>query len=171
MFELSSSFTENILTNFIGSFFSSALIVFIIFLINEKFFAIHISGVWHTKTEIKLSNTIKDYTLDFTLNLLQKGGEIIGYGEKIAETSPKGERYEYETAKRVKLEINGCIKKRYFGPSEIYLVIREFGRLRESGTVYKLRYYRKKNRLVGTFSSTAANSKGTVIMNYDGESV
>jgi hypothetical protein len=170
MFDLG-PFYENLLTNFLGSFISSALLVFILFLINEKFFNVQISGVWSTRVNVDSSNTIKDYELDFVLNLLQKGNEIVGYGEKIAETDPKGKTYRYETSKRVKLEINGCIKKKYFGKSEIYLVIKEFGRIRESGTVYKLKYMRKKHLVSGIFWSTAANSRGKVIMNYVSESV
>lgn len=159
-------FWDNVSANFVGSFISGIVLLLSVFFINEKLYSIQIGGVWKAVVDIDKSTTISGYQLDFIIHLLQKGNEIIGYGEKISETDPAGKSYEFETSKRVKLDIQGYLVKKYFGPSEIYLIIREYGRLRESGTIYSLKYKRNKKMLTGSFSSTAADSSGKVAMSF-----
>ena len=161
-------FIANIIANFCGSCLAGGIVLLGAFLINEKLYSLDLTGIWETTLNITVSNTVKDYELKFTIHILQNGSQILGYGEKISEKPPEGTVYQYETSKRVIIDVNGTIDKKYFSKSSVSIVIKEHGRIRDSSTVYFLKYDRKTHKLEGKFSSTASNSSGSVKMTkYD----
>jgi len=55
--------------------------------------------------------------IEYKLQLLQKGYEIVGFGEKIKDIYPDGKEYEFEPQKRTRLEVNGYFERKYLGKS------------------------------------------------------
>lgn len=144
-----------------------SILTFMLFAINEWFYPNrNISGEWEAIELVEDSSRkeLEGYVLKFKLHVLQKGYELEGSGEKISETPPDGKEYKYEPEKRVTVKFVGYIDKKFLSKTRIYINIIEFGRLRESRTCFRL-IFRSANKLEGALISTAANSKGTVVLN------
>ena len=135
----------------------------IFFFAREVIFPIpDISGQWRLTTEINETTyrPFENMTLSYTAILSSEGSEIVGTSEKTNENSLTGEK-EYIGADRTRGEIDGVIEKRYFSRDKIRLHIVEHGELRDSTTYHDL-ILDKKNRMIGKFFSTAADSRGDV---------
>lgn len=154
--------SEFILT-IVGTVGGGILLTFILFLLNEFVFTRrNITGVWIIKTEI-LESSFNPYLHlrnEYHLNLLQKGNELIGTGEKLKDISNKRE-IRFAHSKRPTISIEGYYDRKYLGKSKLYLQVLEQGSSRETRAMYILKF-EKVDRLEGTFSSTAADSRGIV---------
>ena len=155
---------SDIIKNIIGSLFSAFIIALVLGVWNDYYFKKeNITGYWKVSfvtTESSYNKYIglKTY-YDFILN--QNGRTIIGTGEKISEDSVNG-IIEYENGKRAHLNLTAGINYKVFSASTIDLIYKENGRKRESSTVLKLTI-ESSNKITGSFISTIASSKGTVI--------
>lgn len=98
---------------------------------------------------------------NYTLLLQQEGQVLRGVTEKVSEEI-EGETKSYQPYDRVHGQASGTIAYRVFSNSTIDLVILENGRVRESSSILNLEVV-SQDRLEGTFTSTAADSKGTVV--------
>lgn len=155
---------SELLYNILATIIGGLVLTLILFLLNEQIFPkMNITGGWVTK--IKILNTkykpFENLSIEYIIHLLQKGNEIIGSGEKVKDINPDGTETVFELEKRVRIEIKGYYQKKYFSPSKIYLNICEEGRKRESRYTYVLTL-KRKNKVSGTFISTAANAQGVV---------
>lgn len=156
---------KDLYINLMGSLLAGILLTLILFGLNEYVFKINLSGEWEVEEIIEETTHLpyKDFKIFYTFHILQKGFEIIGTGEKIKQIENEKTTTVFETIKRTRVEFEGYIEKGYLSETKVYFLIHDFGRLRESSTTYNL-VFKEKNLLIGTFKSTAANAKGSVIM-------
>jgi hypothetical protein len=154
------------LNDTLASLTSSVIFTFLIFFLNEKVFKkANLTGEWDVKTKTKKTayNPYRDIKLYYKFHLLQKGSEIVGSGEKIKEIKNDGSILSYDSSEIIPLEIIGHYERRFLGKSYIYLNIKEKGQKRESRATYNLKII-NKNLIKGYFKTTAADSKGTIVM-------
>jgi len=139
-----------------------SLIVF-----NEKIFPkYNISGEWDTNlTYDKTSHhDFLGIQIQYKINLLQQGNIITGHGEKVSDINTERGLYEFERDKRVHIEVNGYYERNFIKKSIIYLNVVEKGRIRDTSQTFVL-CYEGKSKLIGKFTSTAADSSGPITMN------
>lgn len=156
-------FRDGFYENFWGSIFAGLILTVILFSLDEFIYRVDLSGEWQVTESISRTtwNPYLGFEVHFIYHLLQKGNEITGYGEKVWQKE-KGETITiFEAGKRVRVEIEGYIKKSYLRSTEINLLIYEYGRKRESSTTYAIKIVSFK-KLLGIYRSTAANAQGPV---------
>jgi hypothetical protein len=157
---------ECLITEISTSIISGLLFTLILFLIKEYILPKkNITGEWKAILTINESsyNPYKNLSIEFKIHLLQKGNEILGSGEKIKDFKTDGTETIFERSKRVKIEISGFYERSYLRRSKVYLNIIEEGRERESRSTYTMTVKNSK-KLKGNFTSTAADSGGTIEM-------
>lgn len=136
----------------------------ILFFINEYIVPKkNLTGEWSAifTTKETSYNTFKDLQTNWTFHLLQKGYEISGYAEKTSERQSGKGLLNFERSKRVHAKINGYLERKYFTKDQLNISFFEEGRERDTTAIIKLTIISSK-KLTGLFSSTAADSKGTV---------
>jgi len=112
-----------------------------------------LNGQWN----VTLTTTRTDHkpyhgmVLEFSIFLQELNGDISGQGEKLIENGQ-----ELSGNRRTQLELNGK-----HSPESIILNYKDFGLLRSSIGQITLKKTQSDNRLIGTFSTTAASSSGT----------
>ncbi|MDX2002292.1 MAG: hypothetical protein SFW35_07660 [Chitinophagales bacterium] len=157
-------FLLELVVGILSTIVGGLILVVVLFFFHEKIFPTHdFSGEWDLQTVTRETsyNKFKDLTICWRLHLIHYGREIHGSGEKIWEQECNKEKYEYERKNRIRAQLKGYYHKRYFGPDLIVINSTEHGHLRESITTINL--YKGKSGIVkGSFSSTAADSKGEV---------
>jgi len=95
--------------------------------------------------------------------ILQQEGQVLrGPTEKISE-EVAGEVTDYQPYDRIHGNASGTMAYKVYSNNTLDLVVQENGRLRKSSTILHLEVV-NQNHLEGTFASTAANSKGTVVL-------
>ena len=122
-------------------------------------------GVW-TLTTTTESTTYDPYVgmvLTYDVILVQQGSNISGTGEKTSERTRSSGSHEYQPANRVRVELEGAIRYRFFASNLIDVHLKEQGRERETSSYLKLEYV-DDHELSGTFLSTAADSRGTAVL-------
>lgn len=153
---------SNILATIIGGL----ILTLMLFILNESVFKkVNLSGEWQVETFTRIS-AYAPYTkmkLYFNTHLLQQGYALIGSAEKTREVLASGNSHVYRPEKRVTLKLFGYYERKYLGTSELFLMIIEKGSARETRTSYHL-VINSDKKMTGTFTSTAADSKGTVLM-------
>jgi hypothetical protein len=159
-------FFQSSAANILGTLVGGSFLTFLLFLFDEKFFPKkNITGQW--TVTIKINQTthepFKDLQIEYTFHFLQKNYEIEGLGEKIKDIRPNEKPYEFIRSKRVRQEISGYMERRFIGKTNVYLLVKEHGRIRISTTSYSLRFDKKNaNRMYGSFEQTAGDARGTV---------
>lgn len=156
----------DLLLNVLGTIIGGLLLTFLLFILNEFVFRkTNLSGDWTATIEIlsTIHNPYKNLKIVYQIHLLQKGYEISGTGEKIKDINKDGSVTNFEREKRVIINVEGYYERKYLAKSKLFLKITEAGRKRESRASYYLTIKGEK-QLKGTFSSTAADSRGEVIM-------
>jgi hypothetical protein len=154
---------SDIFKSIIGSIVSALIIALALGVWNDYYFKKdNLTGYWKVSfltTESSYKNYIglKTY-YDFILN--QDGRRIVGTGEKVSEDSVNG-IIEYKNGKRTHLNLTAGINYKIFSASTIDLIYKEKGRKRDSSTVLNLNI-ESPNKIIGSFISTIASSKGTV---------
>jgi len=138
------------------------LVYFIVGLWEYKVDNSFLSGHWIA--EFKTINTdykpYKNMVVKWDLVLVQTENVLKGSGEKFYERSSKGV-VEYTPDNRIYAEIEGVLSFSLFGKNKLTLKMQESGQKRTCNTITKLKI-KSNNHLFGTFSTTAASSKGYV---------
>ncbi len=152
---------SDITKNITGSIISALLIALIISLWNDYLYKRdRLTGYWKVEFETTESSYSKYIGLktyfDFVIN--QEGNRLVGSGEKISEDSVNGV-IEYESAKRVHIELTGAVRYRVFSKNTVDIRYVEEGRKRQSSTIVKLRIESPES-MVGSYISTIAGSRG-----------
>ena len=150
----------------IETIIGGCVLTLIIFLIKEILCPLpYLYGHWIFEITYKKTkyNPYKGMKLKYKILINQKNKELLGTGEKIEEKLKNGKIQEYTGKNRVRIKLNGYIHKNYFSKDIINLHIEEHGTERVSSTVYKVAYTKKKKKLSGCFTSTIADSSGSVI--------
>jgi hypothetical protein len=158
--------TNTHLSEIIVTVVGGLILALLLFLLNEYVFKkANLTGEW--KTTICITETTyrpyENLKIEYKVHLLQKGAELLGSGEKIKDIHTDGSETKFAADKRVQLDIDGYFEKKYFRKCKIYLQVNEAGRIRETRATYTLTFD-NKNKMTGTFISTAANQKGLVEM-------
>lgn len=158
-----SHFRDGFYENFWGSIFAGIALTVFIFFLEEFIYRVNLSGEWEVTEIISKTtwNPYKGFEVHFVYHLLQKGNEITGYGEKTWQNEGNGVVTEFKPENRVRVEIEGYIKKSYLRSTEINLLIYEYGRKRESSTTYLVKVI-SPTKVQGIYKSTAANASGPV---------
>ena len=158
-----SLFRHDLSVNLVGSFLAGALLTLTLFILNEYVFKVNLTGEWEIIETIAEAKVYQGYKVHYTFHILQKGSNIVGYGEKTKEFQNNEVPMVFERTKRVRVEFEGYIEKGYVSETKIYLLIYEYGRERETSSTYFLKI-KDQNTLSGYFSSTAADAKGPLLM-------
>ncbi len=159
------NFDEDLLNSILGTIIGGLFLSLIYFLLYDLLYKVpNISGEWEfTEKTLKTAyNPYQNLEVKYLALIWNEGNRIYGSGEKIYEKNTK-EEINYEGDKRIVIDINGYLKKRYFWYDEIVIHYSEEGRKRKSSTIHKIRL--KSKKLSGSFFKTAANSSGTVVWN------
>ena len=153
----------------IGStLFSGIVLAFIFFFFREKVFSLpNISGIWNIRSETKKTkyNPYQNMELRYVAMLCCGGSRIRGTIEKVYEKSSV-DKLSYIGENRTRGEIDGFVEKRYFSKDRVKLHIIEHGQNRDSTTFHDL-IVERNGQMKGSFSSTAADSKGDVTWQRD----
>lgn len=156
---------KEIWKNVVASVISAVLIALIFFVwsdfLNKEY---DISGAWDVEYTISETSyaPFENMTLFFDVLLQQSDSAIVGSGEKIAEQTKNNNKYEHERKNRVHIEITGNIKNNFILKDIVRLHYVEHGSNRDSSTTVTLKV-KDSNTMIGTFFSTAADSKGNAI--------
>lgn len=156
----------DLLVNVLGTIIGGLLFTLILFLLNEYVFPKNnLTGEWETRIKVTDTSYIpfQDLTVEYKIHLIQKGYELSGSGEKIKDIKADGNQTVFLRENRVNIDVDGFFERKYFGKSKVYLNIEEEGRKRDTRATYTLTL-NKHDILEGTFISTAADAKGTIIM-------
>jgi hypothetical protein len=157
---------SELINNILGTILGGLLLTAILFFFNEYMFPKpNLVGEWNGAITIKKSSVASYINLEVTwkIQLLQKGVEVSGLGEKVKEINSQGDELKYDVTKRVHIEIDGYIERNYLKKSKVSFLIYEDGRVRPSSTTYILNII-DSSTLSGVFISTAANTSGEVVL-------
>lgn len=116
------------------------------------------------KTEKSSYGKYIGLTSFYTLNLIDHGNNnISGRIEKTHDIENDSTRRNYTGKQRDQGVVHGCIERVYFGRNKINFLIEIEGQQRRSSIVVKMPYIKTK-KMIGTFSTTAADSSGVAII-------
>lgn len=158
-------FRKNVCENLIGGLIAAIVFAFVLFAVNEFVYRIDISGEWTVMEKFDSVNYAKyqDYQVFYTFHLLQRGNEVLGFGEKVKQIESPNITTNFVPENRTRVEVTGYVRKGYLRDTTLNILIYEKGRIRDSTTLYFLKFTNDK-QLEGTFTSTAANAKGPITM-------
>jgi hypothetical protein len=125
---------------------------------------IDLSGPWYVQTTIKETayNPYKDLVIRYKILVTQEGDSITANGNKIGEVF-HGEERDYTGDAKTSISLTGTLSQSQSGDMFVRLNGQEDGTSRKSmATSFELRVL-DRTRMVGTFASTAANSKGMAV--------
>lgn len=124
----------------------------------------NLAGFWRAKFETHQSEIERFEAMktNYMFILQQEGHVIRGASEKVSEETG-GSVEHYQPYDRIHGDVSGTISYKVYSNSTLDLVLRESGRLRKTSSILHLQVI-TPDRLKGTFSSTAANSKGSVVL-------
>ncbi len=153
---------NELILSMVGTVFGGLFLSLIYLVLYDFIYRIpDLSGKWEF-TEITTKTSFNPYNnmeVTYLTIIWNEGRNIFGSGEKIFEKNQK-EEIEFKTEKRVNIEIEGHIKKRYFWDDEIVIHYIEDGRKRKSSTIHKLKL-KSRSKILGSFFKTAANASGS----------
>lgn len=151
-----------------GSLAAAVIVAIFLFAIRELFIrAKNYSGVFYTQSTVEDTsyNPYRGMQMFHTLVLFSDGYIISGTTEKTGDID-KVRPCEYEGSGKIRGEVSGRVERNYFGSSVMNLHIVERGAERESTSfmTIKIRRFGFLSSLnFGTFYSTAARTKGSVL--------
>lgn len=122
----------------------------------------NISGTWTVRvvTQESAYNPYTNLVVTYIVMLAQHGSEVTGIAEKVFEKRADGSEYEYVGIGRKRSEIDGGLRGNIFQRKNFQLIFREAGQLRDYTSIHEA-HLEHSDLLAGTFTSTAANSRGT----------
>jgi hypothetical protein len=148
----------------LGEFIGGGLLALLIVLARDWYRAPpSLSDAWTivTKTTRARLTTFVGMELRFIAVVHHADASITGRAEKVMDKAVDQPERHYVGADRSRLSLSGTVRRGFFRPHSVSLLIDEKGALRESATVYTLTI-ENHNKLIGTFTSTISNSSGTV---------
>jgi hypothetical protein len=154
-------------TNY-GSLVAALIAAAILFIIRESFNrAATFSGTFYVKTTVEETarNPYRGMDVYYTVVVYSDGHVVSGTSEKTGEKCIE-HSMEYVGTKRKRGVVNGMIERNYLRSSVMNIHIVEQGRDREYTTYMSIKISRYRlvwGLFTGTFYSTAANSKGSVL--------
>ncbi|WAH59977.1 hypothetical protein LZ023_10725 [Pseudomonas silvicola] len=154
-------------TNY-GSLVAALIAAALLFIVREFFIkAANYSGAFYIKTTVEETarNPYRGMEVFYTLVVYSDGHIVAGTSEKTGEICV-AHSMEYEGKNKRRGVVSGVVERNYFRSSVMNIHIIEQGQEREYTTYMsiKVRRYRSANGVYsGTFYSTAANSKGSVL--------
>jgi len=104
----------------------------------------------------------QDLQVTYETLLIQHNMSLHGTGEKISAVSPTIPFEHYSEQDRINLKITGSIDRKYFSRDELTIHYEEDGKSRHSSTLHRLTHF-DENSMCGCFSSTIADTNGTVV--------
>lgn len=125
---------------------------------------IDLSGTWYMQTTTKKTshNQFKDLSIRYELFLTQDEKGITANGNKISEVF-RGNVHEHSGKAKTPIRLTGSLSTDEFGQTSIKLSGEEDGLQRQAIAIsFQLRML-NSSRISGTWSSNAANSKGTTV--------
>lgn len=122
----------------------------------------NISGTWTVRvvTQESAFNPYKNLVVIYIAMISQHGSEVTGIAEKVFEKRIDGSEHEYVGVGRKRSEIEGGLRGNIFQKKRFQIIFREAGHLRDYASIHEV-HLEHSNLLAGTFTSTAANSRGT----------
>jgi len=157
-------FVQQICTNALGTIFGGITLALIALIFGDMLFGVpQVHGHWYFVTETRKARMRRYIGMQVTYKaiLQQQGSHLSGSGEKVMDETTDGVATTFDFRKRVRIEISGCVRKRYIFRSEIILHIVEHGRARDTSAIHVLTR-RNRDSLGGTFTWTASDSNGRV---------
>lgn len=151
-----------------GSLVAALLAAFILFSVRELLIkAKNYSGVFFVASTVEESTyrPYKGMRIFYTLVLCSDGHNVYGTSEKTGDIDKK-RSYEYRGADKTRGIVTGRVERNYLRSTVMSLHIVEDGANRQTSSLMtiKIRRYRWWRKVeVGTFYSTAANSKGILL--------
>lgn len=161
VFLKNSPFLKDIATNFLGGLF---LVVFLFLLREILRSGANLSGEWEVENTVMDSsyNPYPGIRVVWRLHILQNGDSLSGSGEKIKEIRLDQTEFEYEPKDRDSVGLTGYIEKSYILKDRVFITSIQDGKLRKTRATYTLKRD-NDNALIGTFITTAADSRGSSI--------
>ena len=159
-----SDFWKNVFAGVVATIIGGILLTFLLFAFDEWVRPKpNITGEWVIETYTTQSNYLpfKYVKEEFKLDLLQKGNEILGSGEKVKETDLDGKVIVFNPERRVRLDVAGYMERNYIKTTKVNFNIIEHGERAPSTNTFFLTVDNSDN-LTGSFISTVSNTKGTV---------
>lgn len=154
-------------TNY-GSLVAALIAAALLFIVREFFIkAANYSGAFYIKTTVEQTarTPYQGMELFYTLVVYSDGHIVAGTSEKTGEVCD-AHSMEYKGKNKKRGVVSGVVERNYFRSSVMNIHIVEQGQDREYTTYMsiKVRRFRStKSVYSGTFYSTAANSKGSVL--------
>lgn len=151
-----------------GSLAAAIIVAMLLFAIRELFIrAKNYSGIFYTMSTVKDTsyNPYIGMQLFHTLVLYSDGYVISGTSEKTGDID-KVRPCEYEGSGKIRGEVTGRVERNYLWSTVMNLHIVEQGKNRESTsfmTIKVSRFKFRRSRNSGSFYSTAAKTKGSVL--------
>ena len=162
----SKKFWNEVLADVVANTLSALLMALLAVVALDNFYSTpQLGGMW--EFEVHVDDTsyspYNELSLKYQVILLQKELQFSGSGDKYAERiNPEQEYSELAGDARIPIEISGYIEKNLLSPNRVFISIREKGSVRSSATFHELDVL-SNEKLLGSFKSTIANSKGSVV--------
>ena len=156
-------FLRDISVEVVGAIIGAFLISILFFTFSDFIFkAPNLNGKWYaiTSTDITHHKPFQGMILIFEVIIHQKGENISGTAERIAEIV-KGNRYDYDYEKRVRVEVDGSIDRNFLSKDKVNIHWLEHGNKRDSSAFFNILRF-NDHYMFGEFNSTVANSQGKV---------
>jgi hypothetical protein len=158
---------QAMLANALGTIIGGLFLTVLYFALGQRILRPpRLSGVWVLESATSQSkyNPFKGMIVRYKILLLQDGTRLHGTAEKVYEKSD-GVR-EFTGVNRTTAMLDGTIHKVYLGRSTVVLHVVEEGDKRPFSWIVEARSRRfgRRMHLTGQFSSTAADSSGTVAL-------
>jgi len=143
----------------------SAVFIAIIFTSwsDSEFKEYNLTGKWKLETTTSTAN-VPEYIgmkLYYYVHIIQSNDKVTFSAEKVKENSINGGTIKYTGKNRTYLKCQGTKKYNYFSKNKLVLNCNETGRVRETTMILDLDI-NLKDKMTGTFLSSAANSDGTI---------
>lgn len=158
-------FTSSLVHSVCSNFLTGVALSFLALLSSDVLFSLpKLSGFWEVEVTVEQTNyaPFEGLKLRYDVALVQQLAELQGTGEKDSE-KPAGQSgwTSYSGAGRTRVEVMGYIQRQFLSRDDVILHFRENGLRRETTTFMELSMT-GDGVLIGTFSSTAAGSSGSV---------
>ena len=150
---------DKVRSEVLGNVIAAIIISLLFFFVSDFVFSPpNLNGKWEMVLKINDTEYSKyeGLLLKYDVYLVQNGDQIEGSAEKIGEI--KGGLLDMYSSP-IRSEVKGSITRKYFDKDILNIHIIEYGQNRTTSSYFKLIRF-SDEYMVGSFSSSAANSKG-----------
>ena len=155
----------SVLSNIVQGVIGGMVLALLFFVAREVWFPLpSVDGRWTVETHTTKTayGPYQDMRVRYIALIWREGPVIKGTMEKVSEITTSRGTVPYIGEERTRGEIEGYIHKLYFSKDRVAFHIVEGGSERESTTLHDVTVA-DKDRMVGTFIATAADSEGDVV--------